>query len=322
MLPVQKANQYLYKNRSFKQIIIIYLLLEILEFLLRSLSLSIPLAMLFPPMLYMLHLRLQNKPVSIAAKWYLFIPFVVFMLLKLYLFVIAPGEMSMELWIKLFAVVYGLYALIIVLAVFLDSQHYENNAAAAKRKLLVKQLSLLMFMGVIVITALLYFDGSNESRVPIYRLPPTAIMFAFLISCILLKIDYIYHEKKQQSEMANEYMPPSLLRLERIQVQLCKMLEEDQCFLKHNCNKEFIAAKCLVPKEDISYFFDHYIEKDFKMFIAEYRIAYAIAMMKEKGKMLTLEAIAHECGFKSLKTFNKYFQKIKGQLPSEFMKPE
>lgn len=321
MLRVQKVNQYLYKNRSFKEIIIVYLLLEILEFLLRSLSVSIPLGLLFPPMLYMLHLRLHNKPVSIAAKWYLFIPFLIFMLLKLYLFLMI-GEMSIKLWSNLFSFVYGLYALIIVMAIFLDSQHYENNATTASRKLLVKQLSLLMFMGIIVVATLLYFDGSAENREAIYRLPPQGIMFAFLIYCIVLKINYVYQMQKYQSEMANEFRPPSMLRLERIQTQLCRMLEEDQCFLRHDCNKEFIAAKCLVSKEDISYFFDHYIEKDFKMFIAEYRIAYAITVMKQRGRMLTLEGIAHECGFKSLKTFNKYFQKITGQLPSEFMKPE
>jgi AraC-like DNA-binding protein len=32
-----------------------------------------------------------------------------------------------------------------------------------------------------------------------------------------------------------------------------------------------------------------------------------------------LQALAQQCGFNSKSTFNRYFKKVTGQLPSEFM---
>jgi AraC-like DNA-binding protein len=53
--------------------------------------------------------------------------------------------------------------------------------------------------------------------------------------------------------------------------------------------------------------------------VAVYRIQYALDILKN-NKSLKIEALAYDCGFNSLSSFNKYFKEIVGMKPSEYVK--
>jgi AraC-like DNA-binding protein len=60
---------------------------------------------------------------------------------------------------------------------------------------------------------------------------------------------------------------------------------------------------------------------NFKEYINKYRILHAKEMLSDpKFSALSIAAIAYDCGFNSLSSFNSAFKKITGKTPSSFKK--
>ncbi len=57
---------------------------------------------------------------------------------------------------------------------------------------------------------------------------------------------------------------------------------------------------------------------NFKEFVNIFRYAYATEMLSDKTKNISY--IAVECGFQSIRSFNRVFKKLSGKTPGEYRK--
>ncbi len=80
-----------------------------------------------------------------------------------------------------------------------------------------------------------------------------------------------------------------------------------------------ISAQTDIPKYYISQVLNEKLQKNFYTFINEYRIEYAMKLIKSKEhKNWSFVSIAYECGFNSKSVFNSFFKKHTGMTPSQF----
>lgn len=78
-----------------------------------------------------------------------------------------------------------------------------------------------------------------------------------------------------------------------------------------------------IPKHYITQALNNNLQKNFYTFINEYRIEYAMKLIKSpKYASWSFAAIAFEVGFNSRTAFNIFFKKHTGKTPSEFKKEE
>lgn len=71
--------------------------------------------------------------------------------------------------------------------------------------------------------------------------------------------------------------------------------------------EEYYVSRC----------FNNFFHKNFKQFINERRIHSARYLLAEKDSELTMTDIAYQCGFQSVRNFNRVFRNIMGYPPSK-----
>lgn len=101
--------------------------------------------------------------------------------------------------------------------------------------------------------------------------------------------------------------------------QIRDYFESTECFLRTDLSLESLSKELVISKHYLSEIFNIHIGKSFYGFIAEYRITYAIERLKNESGRLKIESLAHECGFNSKTSFNRYFKEITGSNPSEYI---
>ena len=84
-----------------------------------------------------------------------------------------------------------------------------------------------------------------------------------------------------------------------------------------------ISAQTDIPKYYISQVLNEKLQKNFYTFINEYRIEYAMKLIKSpEHKNWSFVAIAFESGFNSKSVFNSFFKKHTGMTPTEYKNKE
>ena len=80
-----------------------------------------------------------------------------------------------------------------------------------------------------------------------------------------------------------------------------------------------ISEQIDIPKYQISQLLNENIKKNFYTFINEYRVEYAMKLIKSpESQSWSFVAIAFESGFNSKSAFNNFFKKYTGKTPSEY----
>ncbi len=82
-----------------------------------------------------------------------------------------------------------------------------------------------------------------------------------------------------------------------------------------------LATMTGVTSHALSYFFNQYLKKNYYDYINEYRVEeFKRLIVDEQYAKYTLEALAEVCGFSSRASFFRYFKKVAGITPSEYIK--
>ncbi len=99
-------------------------------------------------------------------------------------------------------------------------------------------------------------------------------------------------------------------------------LEKNKFYLDRNVNLQDLSKQLETNSNYLSKIINHYKGRNFSTYINELRINEAIERLKKDKQFqkYTIQAIAHESGFKSHQSFSKSFYKIKGITPSYFLK--
>lgn len=94
------------------------------------------------------------------------------------------------------------------------------------------------------------------------------------------------------------------------------LFEVERIFLNPHLKLSDVAAMTNSNRTYISRVFNNTHGKSFFEFVNEYRVRYAMQLLKSSGD--TIEVIAEKCGFNSRQAFQRVFSKITGSSPSQF----
>ena len=101
-----------------------------------------------------------------------------------------------------------------------------------------------------------------------------------------------------------------------------KKLENQEYFLKQDCNSYNVAKKINTNTSYLSKVINSHFGKNFNTYINDLRINYTIVRLKNDVifRSYSIQAIAEEVGYKSADSFTKYFKRDTGLNPSFYIK--
>ena len=107
----------------------------------------------------------------------------------------------------------------------------------------------------------------------------------------------------------------------KLKVLLVSSMNDDKLYLDDSLTIHSLALKLKTNSKYLSQLINTDFNKSFVVFINEYRVEEAKRLlMDDKNKLLSIEGIGYEAGFKSKSAFNTAFKKFTGETPSSFLK--
>ncbi|HXB91156.1 MAG TPA: helix-turn-helix domain-containing protein [Puia sp.] len=102
---------------------------------------------------------------------------------------------------------------------------------------------------------------------------------------------------------------------------IVKAMEVDRLYLDRRLNLDRLARYTGLSPKTISAVLNRHLQKSFAEFVNEYRVhAFQEKIRLADAGQFTIAAIAADCGFNSLATFQRTFRQCTGCSPSEFQK--
>ncbi len=99
---------------------------------------------------------------------------------------------------------------------------------------------------------------------------------------------------------------------------LQKIITYCENHFKENITLETVSKELFISKSYISHIFGEKIQMGFRNYVNSLRLSFSLQLLKEG--MLTVTEIASECGFESIRSFNRAFQKHYNTTPSTYKK--
>lgn len=101
--------------------------------------------------------------------------------------------------------------------------------------------------------------------------------------------------------------------------QLINLMEADNIYLNPQLKLDLLAKKMSLSEKVVSNLLNQHLKKNFNDFVNEYRIEEAKKRLTEPAaSKFTIAAIAYDCGFNSLATFQRCFKQFTGITPSQY----
>ncbi|PYF76647.1 helix-turn-helix domain-containing protein [Pedobacter nutrimenti] len=98
-------------------------------------------------------------------------------------------------------------------------------------------------------------------------------------------------------------------------VRMKEIMEQQRPYLSSDFQIADLARELHIPVHHCSFVLNKLICKNFRDWINEYRVAFFTTQYPMKAEKMTIESVAHECGFKSTATFYNAFKKETGMMP-------
>ncbi|MBD2705131.1 AraC family transcriptional regulator [Spirosoma sp. BT702] len=145
-----------------------------------------------------------------------------------------------------------------------------------------------------------------------------ALWFSLIIYLVMFTLLY----RKKTNDLfspTNRYADkkPGQEDVDLIIGRLQKIMTEEKLFKNPNLKVNDVAREINVSGHYLSRILNDNIEKNFTLFVNEYRIKEACTILSQTTN-LTIEAVGDEVGFNSKSTFFATFKKIKGTTPSVY----
>ncbi len=128
------------------------------------------------------------------------------------------------------------------------------------------------------------------------------------------EVDFEPEITVQKSDFKNDFF-------KKLKQLLLASMEEDKLYLDDSLTIHSLAKKLNTNSKYLSQLINKDFNKSFVVFVNEYRIEEAkrLLILDEK-KLLSIEGVGYESGFKSKSTFNTAFKKFTGETPTSFLK--
>ena len=98
-------------------------------------------------------------------------------------------------------------------------------------------------------------------------------------------------------------------------------IEKNKPYLDHDFSSNELSETFEVPQHHIHFCIKYYVGKSFNALIAEFRIKYAIELLKSKRTFNkdTIHSVGHDAGFNSYADFVKTFKKVEGKKLDQWL---
>lgn len=329
----------LFSTRLFNDLKLITLVIFVLGFfnifykirwtsegLVSAVNLWNPTWLLFGPLLLFAYQAVNRKAkrVEKTVNYLHFLPFALFSIF--YLIALIDTNMD-DPWQNSIFIYYqnSFFVIIISLlsyAIYVLSKAQNaliSGSKAVAGIFLVSLSSIYVLSGIIV--ALMYLAwGIVKVDIGIdYRM----FSYSLLFFGNLIIIRFWVLDKTPSSSLANYHCKPSYRKstleeglAETYKAQILACFENAEIYLDPNLSLESLSQELNIPKHYLSQLFNVYFKKNFHVFVAAYRIDYAIQLLNDNHNRLTIESLAYSCGFNSKTSFNRYFKIRTGLTPS------
>ena len=163
-----------------------------------------------------------------------------------------------------------------------------------------------------------------------------AVMWSVTILVILIiTLAYIYYRRrmkrnnliqskeKQQPVIEEKYRKSNVTEEEcrRLAGELELLMQRDRLYVNPNLKIADLAAILNVSTYTLSYLFNQYLDKNYYDYLNDYRIEeFKRLVDKDEYSKYTLTALAELCGFSSRTSFFRYFKKVIGITPNEYIR--
>jgi len=176
------------------------------------------------------------------------------------------------------------------------------------------QNDTLIFMGVSVFVILIGFFGLQQKSIFITQ------------EVIPVKIDEGIIETKDREikkETKAKYINSGLSteKAAFYYEKLNRLINEDKFYTNPDLSLNELAGKLDIHPNYLSQIINNKENKSFYDYINTFRVnEFKNLIAIPANQQFTLMAIAYDCGFNSKSSFNRYFKKISGQTPSQYVK--
>ena len=149
----------------------------------------------------------------------------------------------------------------------------------------------------------------------LYKALNNPALFRNIDSRLKLVSEIIFEDKNINTWVISEKEHNSTL------LTLKQYMTEAKPFLNPSLTIQEISKDIKIPVRELSVLINHNLEQHFYDFVNNYRIAYAMDLLKDasQNKVTVLE-ILYAAGFNSKSSFNTAFKKHTGQTPTAYRK--
>lgn len=150
------------------------------------------------------------------------------------------------------------------------------------------------------------------------------VVFVFLIGFFGVRQTVIFspREVRAESDEPKRKYPKSGLSEEaatRLHESLIQLMTGEALYKKSDLSINDLASRLGVHANYLSQIINQKERKNFYDFVNTYRFEeFRRLISLQKNQQYTLLSLAHDCGFSSKSSFNRYFKKATGQTPSEY----
>lgn len=306
------------KDKFIQSICLLIILLITIAFLFYF-QIDIPLAMVYPYLLMNTYYALINKRINLWINGVYIIPILIVLALYLLSFM---DDFSFKPYFNfIFYTLHTLFLLGTSVAIIIAIYIRKSDEAIIKNRGLILT-TFLSIQGIIIsiLIAYLYLHYVENGLSLSKELSYTIFGILILTICVLIKyyFYFLYINKKGEKEInkcrhCGKHSDELASNLE-------KMMIEKSLFLNKNLNREILAKELGITEHCLSELLNNALGCNFYTYLAKKRIDYCIKTYNQSKNSLTIEAVAYECGFNSVNSFNKYFKEFVGCTFSEYKK--
>lgn len=172
------------------------------------------------------------------------------------------------------------------------------------------QNDTLIFMGVSIFVILIGFFGIQQKNI----FTTEQVQFINSAKDKRLETEKVIHEKYASSGLSDE-------RANQYYEALNKKMEKEKTYINAELSLSELASDLGISPNYLSQIINNIEGKTFYDFINGHRIEeFKHQITLPVNAQYTLMAVAYDCGFNSKSSFNRYFKKMTGQTPSQFVK--
>ena len=223
-----------------------------------------------------------------------------------------PWDQFPKAWYYTYHVIYGIW-LIYILGAIWQVKGTIRKVLSKEDKISGMEIWILSIVGGNTIIWLAYNLADYTSYIT------GALSFSFVLYLLVL---FVFLRRRKdpsflsgQVKYANKKI--ALPEARRLQSELNHLLQNEKLYKNADLKLSDLAARMKVPPHKLSQLLNDNLNKNFTLFVNEYRIAQAKELISTSPH-LKLESIGYECGFNSKTTFYSSFKRIVGVTPATF----